>query len=101
MLAYSRPMLGAVAVQQNRYCMRVKLLRFSRFAEVRFASRVNGGRNRILLASSYILAALDQFVRAFAKFACLALRVIPAFIGLLGKKIACFIARFGREQNSD
>src|SRR5882724_9950605 len=45
-----------------------KILRLASFAAVRFARAFHGGGNRFLLARRNVLAALDQFVRAFAEF---------------------------------
>jgi len=41
------------------------------------------GGERILLTHGHVLAALYQFVSAFAKLACLPLRVVLAFIGFV------------------
>src|SRR5690349_21820572 len=51
-----------------------KILRLAGFAAIRFARAFHGGGNRFFLARCHVLAALDQFVRAFAEFARFALR---------------------------
>src|SRR5215470_5142848 len=88
-------------VQEQNHPARTSWLRLGCLAPVRFARALNRGRNRILLARRNVLAALDQFVGAFAKFASFALRVVLAFIGLFRQKFARFLAGFRREQNSD
>src|SRR5450432_263102 len=52
-----------------------------RLAEVCLTAGINRGRQRILFANRDILAALDQFIGAFAKLSSFALGVILAFIG--------------------
>src|SRR5712664_2223540 len=71
------------------------------FAQVRFASRINGRRNRILFAHRDVLAALDQFIRALAELPRLALREVAPFIGFLGEQVARLFAGLGRKQNAD
>src|SRR6266852_4170384 len=79
------------------YCL-AKSLRL-RFAQICFAPGLNRRRDGILLAHRNFLAALDQFIRALAKFASLLLRVIFAFISLLCKVVASILAGFWREEN--
>src|ERR1700690_4383866 len=60
--------------------------RFRSFAAIGLSCALDGRRDRILATRRSILAALDQVIRAFAKFFRLALREIAALVGLLRKK---------------
>src|SRR2546430_2064868 len=90
----------APLAEQNLPAYR-KILRLARFPPVGFARAFHGCRNRFFLFRRDVLAALDQFVRAFAEFAGFALRIVLAFVGFFRKEFACFFARFWREQNSN
>src|SRR5690349_21072927 len=71
------------------------------FAQIRFPSRINGRRNRILFAHRDVLAPLDQFIRPLAELSRLALRVVAPFIGFFGEQIARLFAGLGRKENTD
>src|SRR5262249_13230179 len=86
--------------EQKPLCKKLRL-RLRGFAAIRLARALDRGSNRILLARRHVLAALDQFVGAFAKFACFALRVVLAFVGLFRQKLARFFPRFRCKQNSN
>src|SRR5882762_4477251 len=69
-----------------------------RFAQICFAPGFDRRRDGILFPYRNFLAALDQFIRALAELARLLLRVILAFISLLGKVVAGILAGFRRKQ---
>src|SRR5271168_2518926 len=71
-----------------------------RFAQKRFPPRLNRSRKRIPLATRDFLAAFDQFVGAFAKFACLLLGKFAAIIGAFGQKFTSIFTRLRRKQNA-
>src|SRR5437870_5077234 len=90
----------APLAEQNLPAYR-KILRLARFPPVGFARAFHGCRNRFLLFRGDVLAALDQFVGAFAEFAGFALRVVLAFIGFFREEFAGLVAGFRGEQNSN
>src|SRR5580692_4614922 len=75
--------------------------RLGSFAAIRFARAFDSRRDRILAARRSVFAALNQVVRAFAKFFRFTLREVAALIGFLAKKLARIFSRFRGKQNAD
>src|SRR5271154_236034 len=71
------------------------------FAPIRFARAFDCRGDGIFSARCRVLAALDQIVGAIAQLLGLALRVIFAFIGFLGKEFARLFSGLRRKQNSN
>src|ERR1700694_4470594 len=72
-----------------------------RFAKIRFTPGFHRSGNGILLADRNFLAALDQFIGAFAEFAGFLLREVLAFVRLLRKEIARIFAGLGSKENAN
>jgi hypothetical protein len=71
------------------------------FAQKRFATGFNGGRKRIPLPASYVLAALNQLIGAIPQFACLFLGKLPAIVRTLAEKFPGFVAGLRGEENAE
>src|SRR5277367_4972001 len=82
---------------QSKNC---RALGLRSFATICLTRTLNRRRDRIFAARRRIFAALDQIIRAFAKFFRLTLRKIAALIRLLGKILARIFARLRRKQNA-
>src|SRR6516165_503667 len=85
---------------QTRLWPATSSLRLLRLAQVRFAPCFDRCRDRILLAYRHFFSAFDQFIGSLTQFACLALRIVLAFVRFLRKIIARLVAGFRRKKNA-